>query len=119
MAVVGALTHQLQLSPAVTILPSTQLKEGDVHVHQERQATEVSGGIVYSKSGRVVGRINGKKVFGTDGRYVGTIEGDRLVYRSTDSAQIGSSFSAGNRAGTARANSSGSAIWGDEPNIPD
>jgi len=80
---------------------------------------QVSGNMVYSKSGKVVGRISGKKVFGKDGRYVGTITGDRLVYRSTDSAVIGSPFSAANRAGSASANRAGSAIWGDEPNIPD
>lgn len=80
---------------------------------------QVSGDIVYSKSGKVVGRINGQKVFGTDGRYVGTIVSDRLVYRSTDSSAICSSFSAANRVGSAMANSVGSAIWGNEPNIPD
>ncbi len=80
---------------------------------------QVSGDIVYSRSGQVVGRIDGDKVYGTNGRYVGTIVGDRLVYRSTDSAGIGSSFSAANRVGTASANSVGSATWGDEPNIPD
>jgi len=79
---------------------------------------QVSGNTVYSKSGKVVGRIKNKKVYGTDGRYVGTIVNDRLVYRSTQSATISSSFSAANRAGTARANRAGSAIWGDEPNIP-
>jgi len=79
----------------------------------------VSGSTVYSRSGHPVGRIRGSKVFGTDGRYVGTIVGDRLVYRSTDSACIGSPFSTANRAGSARANRAGSAIWGDEPNIPD
>jgi hypothetical protein len=79
---------------------------------------QVSGETVYSRSGQPVGRIRGSKVFGTDGRYVGTIVGDRLVYRSTDSAAIGSPFAAANRAGTARANRAGSAIWGDEPNIP-
>ncbi len=80
---------------------------------------QVSGDTVYSRSGKVVGRIRGEKVFGTNGRYVGTLVGDRLVYRSTDSAEISSSFSAANRAGTARANSAGSAIWGNEPDIPD
>lgn len=79
---------------------------------------EVSGNTVYSRSGHPVGRINGSKVFGTDGRYVGTIVGDRLVYRSTDSACIGSPFAVANRAGSARANHAGSAIWGDEPDIP-
>jgi len=80
---------------------------------------QVSGDIVYSRSGKVVGRIKGEKVYGTDGRYVGTIVSGRLVYRSTDSSSISSSFSAANRAGTASANSAGSAISGDEPNIPD
>jgi hypothetical protein len=80
---------------------------------------QVSGNIVYSRSGQVVGRINGDKVYGTDGRYVGTIDSDRLVYRSNQSAGRGSSFSAANRCGTAKCNRVGSAIWGDEPNIPD
>lgn len=80
---------------------------------------QVSGNTVYSCSGKVVGRIKGKKVYGTDGRYVGTIVNDRLVYRSTDSAGVGSSFSPANRAGTAKANRAGSAIWGQEPDIPD
>ena len=80
---------------------------------------QVSGNKVYSRSGKVVGRIKGEKVYGTDGRYVGTIVGDRLVYRSTHSASISSPFSAANRAGTGRANRAGSAIWGDEPDVPD
>ncbi|CCY51126.1 MULTISPECIES: 4-fold beta flower protein [Bacteroides] len=80
---------------------------------------QVSGNIVYSKSGKVVGRIQGEKVFGTNGRYVGTIVNDRLVYRSTQSATISSSFTSANRAGTARANRVGTAIWGEEPDIPD
>jgi len=80
---------------------------------------QVSGDTVYSRSGKVVGRINGDKVYGTDGRYVGTIASGRLVYRSTDSAGVSFPFSAANRAGSAQANHSGSAIWGDEPNIPD
>jgi hypothetical protein len=80
---------------------------------------QVSGDKVYSRSGSVVGRIKGKKVFGTNGRYIGTIVGDRLVYRSTDSAGIGSPFSAANHAGTAQSPRAGSALWGDEPDIPD
>lgn len=80
---------------------------------------QVSSDTVYSRSGKVVGRIKGKKVYGTDGRYVGTITNGRLVFRSTDSAGISSSFTAANRAGSAKANHSGSAIWGDEPNIPE
>lgn len=80
---------------------------------------QVSGDTVYSRSGKVVGRIRGTKVFGPNGRYVGSIVGDRLVYRSTDSASISSPFAAADRAGSAKANHAGSAIWGDEPEIPD
>lgn len=80
---------------------------------------QVSGNIVYSKSGKVVGRIEGEKVFGTNGRYVGTIVNDRLVYRSTQSATISSSFTSANRTGTARASRVSSAIWREEPDIPD
>ena len=80
---------------------------------------QVSGDLVYSKSGKIVGKIRAEKVFGTDGRYVGTIVDDRLVYRSTHSSSIGSTFSAPNHSGTAKANRAGSAMWGDEPNIPD
>ena len=80
---------------------------------------QVSGNTVYSRSGKVVGRIKGEKVYGTNGRYVGTITSGRLVYRSTDSAGVGSPFSTANRAGSARANRAGAAIWGDEPDIPD
>lgn len=79
---------------------------------------QLSGNTIYSRSGKVVGRVNGGKVHGTNGRYVGTIVGDRLVHRSTDSTGIGSPFAAANCAGSATANSAGSAIWGDEPNIP-
>jgi hypothetical protein len=86
---------------------------------KEGRPLQVSGNTVYSRSGTVVGRIKGEKVYGTDGRYVGTIVSDRLVYRSTDSAGISSPFTAANRAGSARANRAGSAIWGDEPDIPD
>lgn len=80
---------------------------------------QVSGEFVYSQSGTPIGRIKGSKVFGTDGLYVGTIVSDRLVYRSTDSAGRGSPFSSAHRSGSARANRAGSALWGDEPNIPD
>lgn len=80
---------------------------------------QVSGDKVYSRSGKVIGRIKREKVFGTNGSYVGTIVNDRLVYRSTHSACIGSPFASANRAGTARADRAGSAMWGDEPSIPD
>jgi hypothetical protein len=80
---------------------------------------QVSADVVYSRSGKVVGRISGHKVFGTNGRYVGTIDGDRLVYRSTDTESIGSSFTTANMVGTATASVVGTAMWGDEPDIPD
>lgn len=80
---------------------------------------QVSGDRVYSRSGEIVGRIKGEKVFGPDGRYVGTIASGRLVYRSTHSAAHSSSFTAANRVGTAKASRVASAIWGDEPKIPD
>ena len=80
---------------------------------------QVAGDKVYSGSGQIVGRIKEDGVFETDGRYVGTIVNDRLVYRSTHSARIGSPFAAANRAGTGRAHHAGSGLWGDEPNIPD
>lgn len=80
---------------------------------------QVSGDTVYSKSGKVVGRIYGDKVHGTNGRYVGSIVNDRLVYRSTQSSTVRSSFSASNRGGIGKGNRGGSGIWGDEPNIPD
>jgi hypothetical protein len=80
---------------------------------------QVSGRTVYGRSGKVIGRISGNKVYGSDGRYVGTIDNGRLVYRSTDSAGISSPFSAADRAASASAASAGSALCGDEPNIPD
>jgi hypothetical protein len=90
----------------------------DLHTKNGRPL-QVSGNTVYSRSGQVVGRIKGEKVYGTNGRYVGTIVNNRLVYRSTDSATISSPFAAANKVGTAKANRVGSAISGDEPNIPD
>lgn len=80
---------------------------------------QLSGTTVYSRSGKVVGRIKNGKVYGTNGQYVGTITGDRLVYRSTDSASVSSPFATTNRVGTFSANCVGSAIWGEEPDIPD
>ena len=90
----------------------------DLHTKNGRPL-RVSGNRVFSRSGQEVGRIRGRKVFGPDGRYVGTIAGGRLVYRSTDSASVGSLFVASSRAGSAQANRVGSAIWGEEPPIPD
>jgi hypothetical protein len=79
---------------------------------------KVSGERIYSPSGHQFGRIQGSKVYGSNGRYVGTIVGGgRLVYRSTDSASIGSSFAPSISSPTAMARHAASALWGDEPNI--
>ncbi len=78
-----------------------------------------SGCYVFSSSGIVIGQRRGDKVFGPDGRYVGTITEDRLVYRSADSASIGSPFSTANCSGYAAAHAARSAtLLGDEPRIP-
>lgn len=78
-----------------------------------------SSDYIFSASGVPIGRRRGDKVFGPNGRYVGTIVGNRLVYRSTDTARIGSPFNVANRAPVARARAATSAIWGDEPQVPD
>lgn len=78
-----------------------------------------SGDNLFSRTGQHVARLRGTKAYGPDGHYVGTLMGDRLVYRSTDSATISSPFARIARAGSAAANAAGSALWGDEPPIPD
>jgi hypothetical protein len=76
---------------------------------------QVSGDDIFDRSGRHVGRRRRDKVYGPDGRYAGTIVGDRVVYRSTDSATVSSSFACRAGSGSASASRVGSAIWGDEP----
>jgi hypothetical protein len=78
-----------------------------------------AGDDLYSRSGRHVARLRGVKAFGPDGRYVGTVVGDRLVYRATDSAAIGTIFVPSQRAGSAAGNRVPSAILGEEPPIAD
>lgn len=90
----------------------------ELHTKNGR-SLQVSGETVYSRNGKAVGSIRGEKVYGADGRYVGTIVSGRLVYRSTDSAEVSCRFSAANRAGSAQAKRAACAIWGDEPDIPD
>lgn len=77
------------------------------------------GDDLFSRSGKQVGRIRARKVYGPDGRYAGTIDGDRVVYRSTDSAEVSSPYAPTQSAGTASANAAGSALWGDEPSFAD
>lgn len=79
------------------------------------KALSVSGDDIFDRSGRHVGRRSGTKVYGPDGNYAGTIVGDRVVYRSTDSASMGSAFAQSSHAGSGLADHVGSAIWGDEP----
>lgn len=78
-----------------------------------------SGSDLFARSGTHVAKLKGKKAYGPDGRYVGTLVGNRLVYRSTDSASIGSAFAQRAHAGTASASAVGAAVLGDEPPIPD
>lgn len=76
-----------------------------------------SGDDLFDSSGKHVARLSGTKAFGPSGQYVGTLVDDRLVYRSTDSAVIGSSFVRRAGSGSAQARAVGSAIWGDEPKL--
>jgi hypothetical protein len=80
---------------------------------------QVLGTTIYSRAGKVVGRIQQDKIYDTGGHYIGTIVGDRLVHRSTERARISSSFLAANHVGSAPANRVASALWEEEPDIPD
>jgi hypothetical protein len=86
---------------------------------KEGRPLRQSGSDLFARSGTHVAKVKGKKAYGPDGRYVGTLVGNRLVYRSTDSATIGSPFAQRAHAGTANASAAGSAMIGDEPPIPD
>jgi hypothetical protein len=79
---------------------------------------QVQGDVVWDKAGRYVGRIQRSKVYGPRGRYIGTIVEDRLIYRSTDSATLGTaSAPMANVAGSAAAHLAAVATWGDEPQL--
>ena len=80
---------------------------------------QLSGDRLYSRSGTYLGHINDNKVFAPNGRYAATVVGDRVIYRSTDSARIGSPTAAVRHAGSAAASAARSALWGDEPSFPD
>jgi hypothetical protein len=56
------------------------------------------------------------KAYGPDGRYVETIVNDHLIYRSTNSASVGSLFALRASSGHAYANHATTADWGEEPN---
>lgn len=86
---------------------------------KEGRPLKQSGSDLFSRSGAHVAKLKGKKAYGPDGRYVGTLVGNRLVYRATDSATIGSRFAQRAHAGTANASAVGSAVHGEEPPISD
>lgn len=86
---------------------------------KEGRPLRQTGDDLFSQSGTHVAKLKGKKAYGPDGQYVGTLVGSRLVYRSTDSASIGSPFAQRAHAGTANASAVGSALLGGEPPIPD
>jgi hypothetical protein len=69
--------------------------------------------------GRMSGAPAATRSTGPDGRYAGAIDGDRVVYRSVDSASISSPFARLGSAGTASASAARSAVYGEEPNLPD
>mgnify|MGYP006976788509 CR=1 FL=1 len=77
------------------------------------------GNDLFARSGRHVARIRGTHAFGPDGRYVGTIVGDRLVYRAIYGSRISAPYAPRVGSPSARANRAGSALYGDEPPIPD
>jgi hypothetical protein len=72
-------------SPSVGIL----LYMATLHTKEGRPLRQ-SGHDLFSRSGTHVARLRGKKAYSPDGKYVGTIIGNRLVYRSTDCATVGS-----------------------------
>lgn len=80
---------------------------------------KILGEDLFSRSGKHVGRILNEKAYGPDGKYVGTIVDDRLIYRSSDSANVASPFVARDSFGHTYANHMAVATWGTEPPIPD
>jgi hypothetical protein len=78
---------------------------------------EQRGDDIFDSRGRHVARLCGAKAFNSRGRYVATLVGDRLVYRSTDSASIGSVFAPRVGSPFAGARRAASALLGEEPNF--
>jgi hypothetical protein len=75
----------------------------------------VYGDDIFDRSGRQVGRRRGGKVYGPDGKYAGTIESDRVLYRSVDSATLGSPFAPQRLGASGLANAARSGLSGEEP----
>lgn len=77
----------------------------------------VSGDAVCNPQGQNFGYISGDRVYDNSGHYRGTIVDGRLVYRSTESAMMGTTRASRAGMGSASAHMAGSGVWGDEPNI--
>lgn len=77
----------------------------------------LQGTAVFNPAGQNFGYVQGDKVYDLSGRYRGTVVSGRLIYRSTDSATIGSARAATAGSASATAPHAASAAWGDEPNI--
>jgi hypothetical protein len=77
----------------------------------------VQGNAVFNPDGENVGNLQGDRVYDLQGGYRGTVVNGRLIYRSTDSAAVGSARATVAGAASASAHAAGSAEWGDEPNI--
>jgi hypothetical protein len=108
--------HELQASEVP--LTGTRRLMADLYTKDGRPLRR-SGDNLFSGSGTHVARVRGDKAYGPAGSYVGTIVGDRLIYRSTHSASIGTAFAQSSRAGSASASRAGTALWGNEPPISD
>jgi hypothetical protein len=91
----------------------------DMVYTKDGRPLKVSGHDLFSRSGKHVARIRNGKAYGPDGRYVGMIVNDRLIYRSTNGASVGSPFVPRMSVGHSRANHAPTASWGEEPPIPD
>jgi hypothetical protein len=100
-----------QVGPNSPVIKAAKITSGKPLQQHEKH--------LFFRSGEHVGRIRSRKVFAPDGKYAGTIVGNRVVHRSTDSAEVTRPFAQTAPAGTAAANAAPSAVWGDEPPVPD
>lgn len=80
---------------------------------------QVSGDKLFARSGTYLGRIRNGKVYDPNGRYAGTVSGNRVVYRSMDSATVGSPSVSSPRIPIAVIDALPSAMLGDEPPFQD
>jgi len=80
---------------------------------------QLLGNNLHSRSGHYLGQVHNGKVFDRNGRYGGTLVGDRVVYRTVDSAAVGTASDAASCAASTHANRKGSGLWGVEPPFAD